>query len=175
MSTGFCDTSDGKKSTPTCSANNFSCSIAAGRYTSADTSKIFFFLSCSLSKRDSLPTVVVLPAPCNPAINTVAGGVAAKFNALFSLPISSVKASFTMPKKAWSGVKSLANSCPKARSFTWFTKSFTIGNATSASNSARRTSRRASLMLSSVSVALPRMFLNTLENRLVRLSSMMIP
>ena len=145
--------------------------MAAGRYTSADTSKIFFFLSWSLSNLDSLPTVVVLPAPCKPAINTIAGGALARFNVLFSLPINSVSSSFTIPKNAWSGVKWSANSCPKARSFTRFTNSFTIGSETSASNNAKRTSRSASLILSSVNLALPRIFLKTLVNRLVKLSN----
>lgn len=91
----------------------------------------------------------------------------AGFSALFSLPISSVKACSQCRRRLGRALNLWQIRAPK-RSFTWFTKSFTIGNATSASSSARRTSRSASLMLSSVSVALPRMFLNTLENRLVR-------
>ncbi|CFN79221.1 Uncharacterised protein [Bordetella pertussis] len=82
MSSGFWLTSDGRKSTPTWAATVFSCSMAAGRYTSALTTSTFFlpvlrppWTCCpSDSQRASLPVVVVLPAPCRPAIRMTAGG-----------------------------------------------------------------------------------------------------
>ncbi|CSB84469.1 Uncharacterised protein [Vibrio cholerae] len=64
---------DGKKSTPKSLANVSSCLIAAGRYTSAETTNTFF-LSRSFRSLESLPTDVVLPAPCKPAIKITAGG-----------------------------------------------------------------------------------------------------
>ncbi|CSB84535.1 Uncharacterised protein [Vibrio cholerae] len=51
------------------------------------------------------------------------------------------------------------------------TKSRTTGSATSASNSAMRTSRRVSLMLSSVRRPLPLIFFSVLDNRSVKFSN----
>ena len=144
--------------------------MAAGRYTSADTSSTFLRCS-SLSRRASLPAVVVLPAPCKPAISTTAGGTAARLRLLFCVPISSVSAWLTTPIKAWPGVRLPITSWPTARSFTLAIKSFTTGSATSASNSAMRTSRRASLMLSSERRAWPRIFLAHWLRRPDRLSN----
>ncbi|MNR20703.1 hypothetical protein D3C85_1375590 [compost metagenome] len=149
MSSGFWSGDDGKNSTPTCSASVFSCSIAAGRYTSAETTRIFFFW-VSFSSLDSLPTVVVLPAPCRPAISTIAGGTAARFSASFLSPISRTSSSLTMPISAWPGVRLPITSWPSARSLTCAMKVLTTGSATSASNKASRTSRRASWILVSL-------------------------
>ena len=87
MSTGFWSGVDGKKSAPTCSLTVFSCMIAAGRYTSHDTVSTFF-LYFSRSSFASLPAVVVLPAPCRPAIRITAGGVTARFSSAALLVVA---------------------------------------------------------------------------------------
>jgi hypothetical protein len=51
---GFWPTSEGKKPTPTCSASVSSCLIAAGRYTSAETTSTFFLCF----SRRHLPSLV---------------------------------------------------------------------------------------------------------------------
>ena len=71
--------------TPTsiCRPSVWSCSTAAGRYTSAAT-RNGAFCSC-LSRRASLPAVVVLPEPCSPTSRmTVGGTVAWAIGASFS-------------------------------------------------------------------------------------------
>ena len=47
-----------------------------------------FFLCFSRRNLPSLPTLVVLPAPCRPAISTTAGGCAARLSTWFSSPIA---------------------------------------------------------------------------------------
>ena len=57
--------------TPTCSASTDSCSIAAGRRTSVETS--IGWRPCFVSHRASFADVVVLPDPCRPSISTTRG------------------------------------------------------------------------------------------------------
>jgi hypothetical protein len=171
MSAGFCSPVDGKKSIPAWADTAFSCSMAAGRYTSQLTVSTFFFCR-SLSHLPSLAVVVVLPAPCRPDIRITAGGWVARFSPLLAPPISSVNSRWTTPTRAWPGVREPITSWPSAFSLTLAMKSLTTGRATSASSSAMRTSRSMSPMLSSVRRAWPRRFLTTRPRRWVRLSSM---
>ena len=149
-------------------------SIAAGRYTSAETVRTFFFFS-SLSHLPSLPAVVVLPAPWRPANRMIAGGwVARLISRTFSgssPPITFVNSSWTMPTNAWPGVKLVWTSVPRAFSLILAMRSLTTGMATSASRRAIRISRSMSCMLDSVRRACPRMVLTTLVRRWVRESS----
>jgi hypothetical protein len=77
MSTGFCGLRREEQHAGLL-GQVLSCSIAAGRYTSADTT-ITFFLRFSFRCLASLPTVVVLPAPCRPAIRMMAGAGTLRF------------------------------------------------------------------------------------------------
>ena len=119
-----------------------------------------------------MPTVVVLPEPCSPAIRITAGGATASSRPAFSPPMTAVSSRCTTPTSAWPGVRLPITSSPSAFSFTRATKSFTTGSATSASRSAIRTSRRDSATFSSVSRASPRSCFTTRAKRWVRLSSM---
>src|SRR5262245_10693561 len=78
----------------------------------------------------------------------------------------------TTPTSACPGVRLAATSSPSAAWRTRSTSSFTTGTATSASSSARRTSRSASCMFDSVRRASPRIVLTIFARRRVRLSSM---
>src|SRR5690606_1998892 len=115
-----------------------------------------FFLRLSLSRRASLPTVVVLPAPCRPAIRITAGAGTLRLRSLACAPITAVSSSRTTLISAWPGVSDLSTSCPTARTLIRSTSACTTGKATSASSSAMRTSRVASRMFSSVSRPRPR-------------------
>src|SRR6185437_4761960 len=130
-----------------------------------------FFLR-SVSRRASLATVVVLPAPCRPAISTTAGGVAARFSSLLAVPITAVSSSLTTFTSAWPGDKLFITSWPTARTFTRWISACTTGNATSASSNAMRTSRKASRMFSSVSRPRPRRRLTVLDRRWLSDSNM---
>ena len=170
MSAGFWSGVEAKKSAPACAVTARSCSIAAGRYTSHETVSTFFFVS--RSHLASLPTVVVLPAPCRPAISTTAGGWVARSSPAFWPPISAVSSRCTTPTRAWPGVRLPTTSWPSAFSRTRATKSRTTGRATSASSSAMRISRSISWVLDSVSRASPRIVLTTRASRCDRFSSM---
>src|SRR5713226_8688036 len=65
----------GRQATSTWRASTASCSCAAGRCTSSDTSSTFL-RSRRRNSRASLAEVVVLPEPCNPTIITTTGGTA---------------------------------------------------------------------------------------------------
>ena len=171
MSAGFWSGCDGKKSTPACWATVLSWSMAAGRYTSQETVSTFF-LRFSRSHLEILPTVVVLPAPCRPAIRMMAGGCEARSSSAVSPPIRSTMALWTMPTSAWPGVSDCSTSWPSAFSFTWAMKSRTTGRATSASSRAMRISRNISWVLASVRRASPRMVFTMRARRWERLSNM---
>ncbi len=171
MATGFWEGSDGNTSTSRLLPRVASCSIAAGRYTSAETISTFFFVVLRM-RRASLPALVVLPEPCRPASRITAGGWVANESAALAPPISSTSSWWTTPTSAWPGVRLPATSWPSAFSFTLATKSFTTGRPASASRSARRTSRSISCTLSSVRREWPRSVLTTEERRSVRASSM---
>src|SRR5690606_3890713 len=155
MASGFWSVAEGKNCTPTWSARVLSCSMAAGRYTSALTTITFFFWR-SFRCFASLPTVVVLPAPCRPAIRITAGGCTLRSRPLACEPITAVSSSRTTLIRAWPGVSDLSTSWPTARTLIRSIRACTTGRATSASSSAMRTSRVASRMFSSVSRPRPR-------------------
>ena len=123
--------------------------MAAGRYTSVLAISTFFFCF-SISQRASLPAVVVLPAPCNPASSTTTGRCARRLRPVLGSPMSRTSSSCTTLMKAWPGVRLLVTSTPTARALTASVKVLTTDNATSASSSASRTCRTVSAMLSSV-------------------------
>ena len=126
----------------------------------------------SRKRRASLATVVVLPEPCKPASRMTAGGVVARSSPAAAPPISAASSRCTMLMSACPGVNDPATSSPSALSRTAAMKSLTTGSATSASSSARRTSRNASWIFDSVRRASPRNCLTTRPRRSVRLSNM---
>jgi len=89
-------------------------------------------------------------------------------------PIRLSSSAWTIFTNAWPGVRLRDTSVPTARSLTLLTKSLTTGRATSASSRAMRTSRNVSLMLSSVSLALPVTWRSVCDRRSVRFSNMVI-
>ena len=120
----------------------------------------------------SFATVVVLPAPCRPAImNTVISFPGRRGNSVVSLPISFTSSSFTILITIWPGFRPLITSCPIACSCTDLVNCFTTLKFTSASNRAIFTSLRASLTSSSVRRPLLRNFLNTFCSLSVKLSN----
>src|SRR5580700_12187128 len=142
----------------TASATIFNCSRAAGRYTSTETSRG----RCppALNQFASLPEVVVLPEPCNPAMSTTVGGCEANFMRAVSLPRISTSSSRTILMTCSPGDSAVSTSWPTALARIWSMSCFTTLKLTSASSSARRISRSASSMFSSVSLACPRRLLN---------------
>src|SRR3546814_704012 len=87
-------------------------------------------------------------------------------------PITRVSSSRTILIRAWPGVSDLSTSWPTARTLMRWTTACTTGNATSASSSAIRTSRRASLMLDSLRRPRPRRRSMVPDRRWVRDSNM---
>ena len=73
--------------------------MAAGRYTSPETVSTFF-LRFSIRCLANLAVVVVLPAPCKPAIKMTAGGCAAKLMSATPSPMVAANSRFTMATKA---------------------------------------------------------------------------
>ena len=130
------------------SATIFNCSRAAGRYTSTETSIGRWPPFCSHAA--SLPEVVVLPEPCRPAIRITLGGRDAKLNRAVSLPRIATSSSRTILITCSVGESAVITSEPIAFSRTCSIISFTTERFTSASSSAMRISRSASLMFSSV-------------------------
>ena len=72
-----------------------------------------------------------------------AGGFTARLSGAGSVPRTSVSTSLTILMTCWSGRTAFRTSVPTACSRTLLMKVFTTGSATSASRSARRTSRSA--------------------------------
>ncbi len=171
MSSGFWSGVLGNHSAPACLVTVLSCSMAAGRYTSPDTVSTFF-LRFSIRCLASLAVVVVLPAPCRPAIRITAGGWAARLMSDTPSPMVAASSRLTMPTSAWPGLSEPSTSWPSAFSFTRATKSRTTGSATSASSSAMRTSRSMSCTLLSVMRAWPLIVLTRRENFSVRAVAM---
>src|SRR6202789_3285288 len=150
MAMGASLASDAAKPAPSCEARVSSCRMAAGRYTSVLAIRTFFFCF-SMSQRASFPALVVLPAPCRPASITTTGRCARRLRPVLGSPISAVNSSWTTLMNACSGVRLFVTSTPTARALTASVKLFTTVSATSASSSARRTSRTVAEILSSVS------------------------
>ena len=145
----------GATSTSSCWPSRSSCSSAAGRRTSVETSSTRFF-SRVLSQSAIFAAVVVLPAPCRPASSTMAGGCARRLSGRTPSPMTRTSSSWMILISAWPGVRLLWISCPTTCALTSSMKVLTTGSATSASSSAMRTWRRVSAMFSSVSRPRPR-------------------
>ena len=137
---------------------------------SALTTMTFFFWR-SLRYLANLPTDVVLPAPCKPAIKITAGGCVLKSSGTLASPIAASSSDWTILTNTWPGVRLLLTSVPTARSFTLPINSFTTGKATSASSNAIRTSRNVDLILSSVRRPLPPMLRNVWVRRSLKFSN----
>src|SRR5574343_1147068 len=167
MSRGFCSGVLGNHWAPACAVTVLSCSMAAGRYTSAETVSTFF-LRRSIRCLASLAVVVVLPAPCRPAIRMIAGGWAARLMSETPSPMVAASSFWTMETSTWPGLSEPTTSWPRAFSLTRAMKSRTTGRATSASSRAMRTSRSMSWTLVSVMRAWPRMVLTRRDRRSVR-------
>src|SRR4029077_10554108 len=135
-------------------ATTLSCSRAAGRYTSTETSSgrcpPFF------SQLASLPEAVVLPEPCRPVISTTVGGCEANLSLAVSLPRVSTSSSRTILMTCSPGESAVSTSCPTALAWMRSMRSLTTLKLTSASSSARRICFIASAMFSSVRTACPR-------------------
>ncbi len=145
----------GRLATLARSASCCSCNWAAGRWVSSDASSTFFFSRC-VSRNAILPDVVVLPEPCSPTIRIGTGAAACRFSGTAPAPPSaSIITSLTTLMTCWPGATLSSTSIVVACSRTLAMKSFTTGSATSASSSARRTSRSASAM--SISDKRPRL------------------
>ena len=98
-------------------ANNRSCCTAAGRYKSAAATITFLPRRCC-KNRANLPTVVVLPAPCNPHTKITTGGCPARFNSSLASPIKRTNSSCTILITACPGDKLVSTSLPNARVLT---------------------------------------------------------
>ena len=93
---------------------------------------------------------VVLPEPCRPAIRITVGGRGEKLSPAEAPPISEVSSSLTILTTCWPGLSWRWTSIPSARSLTVLVNCLTTLKLTSASSSARRISRIAREMSSSV-------------------------
>src|SRR5262245_46612270 len=107
-------------------------------------------------RRASFAEAVVFPEPWSPASRITVGGLLANASFESPLPMSAVSSSWTMRTTSCPGVRLFVTSAPSARSRTRATKSFTTLKLTSASSSARRTSRMAREIDSSSSLPRPR-------------------
>src|SRR6266480_3874453 len=100
------------------------------------------------------------------------GGLAARSRLLSSPPpIRATSSSWTIRTTCWPGERLCSTWAPTARSRTFSMKSLTTLKLTSASRRTSRTSRRASLIFSSVITPWPRSFLNTRSSLSERLSN----
>ena len=124
-----------------------------------------------LSHAASLPAVVVLPEPCNPAIKITDGGCEANLKRAVSLPSSVISSSRTILITCSEGESAVSTSVPTAFTRICSIRSCATLRLTSASSSATRISRRASVMFSSVSVPCPRRVLKARCNLSVRFSN----
>ncbi len=98
-------------------------------------------LSRWVRRRASLAVVVVLPEPCRPTIMMATGGTALKSMVWPSEPSVAISSSWTILTTIWPGVTDFTTVAPTACSRTRSVKLLTTSSETSASSSARRTSR----------------------------------
>ena len=82
--------------------------------TSQETVSTFFFSSWT-SQRASLPAVVVLPAPCRPAIITMVGGFGDMVKRVVWPPKSETSSSFTILMTCWAGVRLPQAACTSTK------------------------------------------------------------
>ncbi len=92
-------------------------------------------------RRASFAVVVVLPEPCRPTIMMATGGTALRSMVWPSEPSVAISSSWTILTTIWPGVTDLTTVAPTACSRTRSVKLLTTSSETSASSSARRTSR----------------------------------
>ena len=92
-------------------------------------------------RRASFAVVVVLPEPCKPTIMIATGGTALRSMVWPSEPRVAISSSWTILTTIWPGVTDLTTVAPTACSRTRSVKLLTTSSETSASSSARRTSR----------------------------------
>ena len=130
-----------------------SCSTAAGRLRSVPTTIGVWWSRRANSA--SFTAVVVLPEPCSPTSITTVGGALAYLRPVALPPRSSTSSSCTALTTVCGAVRPGENSAPMSRPRTRSTNSLTTLKLTSASSSARRTSRRAASMSSGRSTPRP--------------------
>lgn len=150
--------------TPARSPTTCSWVTAFGRWRSAATS-IGVWCWVSRSHLASLPARVVLPAPCRPASMITVGGRFDIRSSRVSPPRILTSSSLTILITCCAGFSPPRTSAPLARSRTAAMNSRTTGSATSASSNAIRISRVVASISASVSLPLPRRFLNAVESR----------
>src|SRR6478752_7524040 len=112
-------------------------------------------LSRWVMRRASFAVVVVLPEPCRPTIMIATGGTALRSMVWPSEPSMATSSSWTILTTIWPGVTDLTTVAPTACSRTRSVKLLTTSSETSASSSARRTSRIAASTSASVSEPRP--------------------
>ena len=122
----------------------------------------------------SFPEVVVFPDPCSPAMRMTVGGWGANLNLAVSWPRTSMSSSRTILTICSEGERAVATSAPRALARMWSTTSRAMSRLTSASRSAVRMERRASLMFSSVRVPWPRRSLKARWSLSLRFSNMAV-
>ncbi len=127
-----------------------------------------------LSHMASLPEEVVLPPPCRPAIRMTLGGCDEVRKRAVSRPRILMSSSWTILTICSSGESAVATWEPSARVRMWSTTSVTTAKLTSDSMRARRISRRASAMFSSVMVPWPRRVLKERWSLSLRVSNMLL-
>ncbi len=168
ISIGLSVPAPGQIAVPTALATCASCSRAAGRYTSVDTTS--GRCPCSASHFANFPVVVVLPEPCKPTIIHTEGGFDAN-SGFACLPSIVVNSSRTVLTTCWSGESCIITSLPIAFSRMFFSSSSATPTFTSPSSSASRISTSAASRCSSVSFPCPRRFLNVRCNFSVKFSN----
>ena len=144
-------------------------SAAAGRYGSAATRR--GRRPSFTTWRASFAVEVVLPEPCRPTIATTAG-LPLRWNVRSPADSSSTSSSLTILTTCWPADSESRTSWPMARSRTRPTKSLTTLKLTSASSSARRTSRIAASTSASLIRPRPVRLPSVLRSRSLRVSNM---
>ena len=156
--------------TPACLPTTFSCSMAAGRRTSVETSS--GCRPCLTSQRPSFPAVVVFPEPWSPSSRMTRGCACDGGSPPAVSPNSASISSRTIRTTCCAGVRLFSTSSSTARSRTRSMNALTTLKLTSASSSAIRISRSAASTVASVSRTSPRSERNTACRRSLRDSSM---
>ena len=121
--------------------------------------------------RASLAVEVVLPEPWRPTIATTAG-LPDRWKVRSPADRSATSSSLTILTTCWPADRLSSTSCPIARSRTRATKSLTTLKLTSASSSARRTSRMAASTSASLIRPRPVRLPSVLRSRSLRVSNM---
>src|SRR5690606_15070581 len=148
----------------------FNCSMAAGRRVSSEASRTRLFC-LSFSRLAILPVVVVLPEPCRPTMRIGTGAGALSEIGTASSPRTATSSSWTILITCWPGLTERVTSAPTARWPTCSVKARTTSSETSASISARRTSRSAACTSAGLSAPRPVMPEKILPRRSDRLSN----